>query len=323
VDGAHSLTQQAGSAGGEPLTGCRGVVGEFLPTRGSSPRNVELPRPARALLASVRMSIRLALLIPLVAGCIGNIQRSARVPHPGVPLRSGQPLDTPAEFSAGLSNVTDVIKPSVGDATQAVEVPSTEMRDELRFRLGRRGEIALIYEQGFGATSQQPDRTQAPVGRGDVHGYGVSGSYAFQTNTPGLSIATTLEVIGWSVPYVEYVTCTNCLSMWTIVDHGRANPMTLGIGIGPSYRTGNITLFGGGFARNHPTTERKELNTDVTFSDNGDVQSGPFNLLLHAGIEIELQRWLSAVLVIHQDVVANPVQYGPGIGLALTGRLGG
>jgi len=32
-------------------------------------------------------------------------------------------------------------------------------------------------------------------------------------------------------------------------------------------------VFGGGFARNHPTTLRKELNTDVTFSDNGDVQA--------------------------------------------------
>src|SRR5215468_298319 len=81
-----------------------------------------------------RMSIvRLSLLVlPVLAGCIGNIQRSARVPHPGVPLRSGQPLETPAEISAGLSNVTDMVKPGVGDASQAVEVPATEMRDELR-----------------------------------------------------------------------------------------------------------------------------------------------------------------------------------------------
>jgi hypothetical protein len=268
--------------------------------------------------------VRLSLLIlPVLAGCVGNIQRSARVPHPGVPLRSGQPLETPAEFSAGLSNVTDVIKPTVGDATQAVEVPSTEMRDELRFRLGRRADLALIYEHGFGSTSQQPDRTQAPVGRGDVHGYGMSIGYSFATSTPGLAIGTAIEVVGWSVPYVEYVTCTNCVDNYTVVDHGRANPMTLGIGIAPSYRTGKVTVFGGGFARNHPTTLRKEMNTDVTFRDDGDVQSGPFNLLLHAGIELELQRWLSAVVIVHQDVIASPVQYGPGVGVALTGRIGG
>jgi hypothetical protein len=269
-------------------------------------------------------SLRVAFaVVPVLAGCVGNIQRSARVPHPGVPLRSGQPLETPAEFSAGLSNVTDVVKPRVGDSSQAVEIPGTEMRDELRFRLGKRAEASLIYEQGFGSTTQQPDSTQAPVGHGDVHGYGLAGGYTFATATPGLSIATTLEFMSWSVPYVEYETCTNCASPFTVINHGRANPVTLGVGIAPSYRAGKLTLFGGGFARNHPTTERKELNTDVTFSDNGDVQNGPFNLLLHVGIEVELQRWLSALFIVHQDVVANPVRYGPGFGLALTARLGG
>src|SRR5262245_3273842 len=70
----------------------------------------------------LHMSIRLLLVLalPAVTACVGNIQRSARVPHPGVPLSSGQPLDTRAEFAAGLSNVTDVMKPRVGDATQAV-----------------------------------------------------------------------------------------------------------------------------------------------------------------------------------------------------------
>jgi hypothetical protein len=240
-----------------------------------------------------------------------------------VPLRSGQPLETPAELTAGLANVTDLVKPRVGDATQAVEVPGTEMRDELRFRLGKRAEMALIYEQGFDSTSQQPDRTQAPVGHGDVRGYGLAAGYAIETSTPGLSFGTTLELMSWSVPYVEYTTCTNCIDSYTVVAHGRANPVTLGIGVTPSYRMGTLTLFGGGFARNHPTTERKELNTDVTFSDNGDVQNGPFNLLLHAGVEIELQRWLSALFIVHQDVVANPVRYGPGFGFALTARLGG
>jgi len=270
------------------------------------------------------LMLRVAVVVlPVVAGCTGNIQRSARVPHPGVPLSAGQPLETPAEFSAGLSNVTDIIKPGVGDASQAVEVPATEMRDELRFRLGQRAQLALIYEQGFGATSQQPDPTQAPIGPGEVHGYGVSAGYSFPTSTPGFSIGTTLEVMGWSVPYVEYVTCTNCVGTYTIIDHGRANPMTLGLGIAPSYRSGRLTYFGGAFARNHPTTQRKEFNTDITFSDNGDVRDGPFNVLLHAGIAVELERWLSAVVVVHQDVVADPVRYGPGIGLALTARLGG
>ncbi len=262
------------------------------------------------------------VILPAVAGCVGNIQRSARVPHVGVPLSSGQPLDVPAEISAGLSNVTDVIKPAVGDTSQAVEVPATQMRDELRFRVGARAQIALIYEDGFAATSQRPDATQAPVGPGDVHGYGASFGYSFKTSTPEISIGTTFELMGWSVPYVEYVTCTDCSNPFTTVGHGRAHPMTLGIGLTPSYHSGRVTWFAGVFGRNHPTTQRKELNVDLA-SHRGDVEDGPFNLLLDAGIEIELERWLSVLAVIHQDIVTSPVQYGPGFGIALTARLGG
>lgn len=283
------------------------------------------PRDLGARLApDRRMSIvRLAFaVLPALAGCTGNIQRSARVPHPGVPLQSGQPLETPAELSAGLSNATDVLKPRVGDATQSVEVPTTQMRDELRFRVGRRGEFAVFYENGFGSTSKRPDPTQAPVGRGNVRGYGLAGGYSIATSTPGLVVGTSVEVAVWSVPYIEYATCTDCGDPYTTITRGRANPMTLGFGVTPSYRSGAVTLFGGGFVRNHPTTQRKELNTDITFSD-GDVEDGPFNLLLHAGLEIEIQRWLSALVLVHQDVTSNPVRYGPGIGVALTGRLGG
>jgi hypothetical protein len=263
-----------------------------------------------------------AMILPALAGCVGNIQRSARVPHASVPLSAGQPLSTPIELSAGLSNVTDVVKPAVGDASQAVEVPATEMRDELRLRAGQRGQIAVIYEQGFAATSQRPDSTQAPVGPGDVHGYGASFGYSFQTARPELSIGTTLELISWWVPYVEYTTCTNCSVTSTVIGHGSAHPLTLGIGIAPSYHSGQVTWFAGVFARNHPTTERKEINVDLD-SSRGDVKAGPFNLLLDAGVEIELQPWLSALAVLHQDLTTSPVQYGPGFGIALTARLGG
>ncbi len=233
----------------------------------------------------------LVLILPLAAGCVGNIQRSARVPHPSVPLSSGQPLGAPAEVSAGLSSVTDLVKPAVGNASEAVEVPATQMRNELRFRIAPRAQLALIYERGFASTTQQPDSTQAPVGPGDVTGYGASLGYSFATSTPGLAIGTTVELMGWTVPYVEYETCTNCIEPFTTVEHGTASPMTLGVGIAPTYRRGRMTYFGGAFARNHPTTLRKELNTDITFDDgDGDVRSGPFNLLLHAGVEVELQR---------------------------------
>jgi len=104
------------------------------------------------------------------------------------------------------------------------------------------------------------------------------------------------------------------VSSGPVSSHGRANPVSLGLGVSPSDRS------------NHPTTQRKELNTDITFPDrDGDVQNGPFNVLLHLDVELELARRLSAIVIIHQhqDVVASPVKHGPGIAIALTARLGG
>lgn len=268
------------------------------------------------------MPSRTLLVLPFLAACVGNIQRSARVPHPSVPLASGQPLATQGEASVGLSNVTDITAPQVGDSSQAVEVPSTQLRSEARIRLNRRGQVALIYERGFASTSKQPDPNQAPVGRGDVAGYGMSFGYSFDTATPGLSIGTTLELMTWTVPWVEYTTCTNCLGQFTIEGHGRANAQTIGLGFAPSYRRGRVTLFGGVFIRNHPTTQRKETQVDITFGDDGEVRNGPFNALLHAGLEIELDKRVAALVLVHQDLTASPVQYGPGIGVALSARLG-
>ncbi|MGE0551175.1 MAG: hypothetical protein AB7O24_12570 [Kofleriaceae bacterium] len=268
---------------------------------------------------------RLAIVIvTFTAGaCVGNVQRSARVPHPTVPLSSGQPLTAPGQLTAGLSNATDLTSPTVGDPSQAVEVPTTQLRSELRFRAGNRASLGLIYERGFDETSRKPDPTQATVGPGDVAGYGASFGYSFATSTPGLSIGTMVELMGWTVPYVEYETCTNCIVPVTTVSHGTAMPFTLGVGISPSYRTGRVTLFGGVFARNHPTTLRKEIMTDITFDDeDGDVRSGPFNALVHAGVEVQLNRWLSGLVLVHQNVMTEPVRYGPGVGVALTGRIG-
>jgi hypothetical protein len=114
----------------------------------------------------------------------------------------------------------------------------------------------------------------------------------------------------------------DCIGTFNIIAHGRANPASLGLGITPSYRTGRVTVFGGVFARNHPTTLRKQYDTQVPATDDGDVQNGPFNVLVHAGVEIALTSAVSALVQIHQDLVANPVQYGPAVGVALSGRLG-
>ena len=264
----------------------------------------------------------LLVIVAVIPACIGNTQRAARVPHATVPLASGQMMDSPVELSGGLSNGKDLIAPKVGNADDAVEVPQVQARGEVRIRVNNRAEIYGTYEHGFGSTTEVPDKTQAPVGDGDVYGYGVGARVAFPTRTPGFVIGTTLEVMSWNVPYVEYQVCTDCgpVPSNTIIDHGRTSAATLGIGVTPSYKTGRVTYFGGVFVRNHPYTPRKTI--DGALDDDGDVQNGPFNVLVHAGMEIELSDAISALVSIHQDVVADPLQYGPGIGIALNAKLG-
>jgi len=259
--------------------------------------------------------------VPLVVACVGNVQRSARVPHPSVPNSTGQAMSSQADLSVGASSVTDLVAPSVGDASQAVEVPGTQLRGEFRLRTTANSFVGVVHERGFASTSQQPDSTQAPVGNGDVLGYGVVAGGSVQTSMPELRIGLIGEFMIWNVPYVEYQTLAPGFpTNYTIVERGTDSVATLGLGVSPSYKVGQLTAFGGVFARNHPTTLRKEFNTQLV--DGGNVESGPFNILLDAGVAYDFTKQLSGSLIINQNLTANPVQYGPGLQVALTAKLG-
>ncbi|MBP9089098.1 MAG: hypothetical protein KBG15_23455, partial [Kofleriaceae bacterium] len=260
-------------------------------------------------------------VVPLVAACVGNVQRSARVPHPAVPNSTGQPMSSQADLSLGASSITDLVAPAVGDPTQAVEVPSTQVRGEFRLRATENAFVGVVHERGFASTSKQPDTTQAPVGKGDVLGYGVVVGGSVQTSVPELRVGLVGEFMIWNVPYVEYQTLTpGFVGNYTIIERGTDSVATLGLGVSPSYHVGQFTAFGGVFARNHPTTLRKEFDTSLI--DGGDVEEGPFNILLDAGVAYDFTKQLTGSLTINQNLTADPVKYGPGLQFALTAKLG-
>ena len=239
------------------------------------------------------------VVVPLVAaGCVGNVQRSARVPHPAVPNSAGQPMSSQADLSVGASSVTDIVRPSVGDASHAVEVPSTQVRGELRLRTTPNSFVGIVHERGFASTSKQPDSTQAPVGNGDVLGYGFVVGGSFRTSMREWSVGLVGEPMIWNVPYVEYQTLTPGFpTNYTIIERGTDNVATLGLGVLPSYKVGQLTAFGGVFVRNHPTTLRKEFNTNL--DNGGDVDEGPFNILLDAGVAFDFTKQLAGSVVIN------------------------
>src|SRR5262245_5859433 len=111
----------------------------------------------------------LAVVVVGLVGCVPppvyRVQRTARVPHPAAPLRTGEPLAGPVELSVGASSVGDVTKPELVDEQAAIEVAREQMRAELRIRLGRRGELAPIFETAMGEMVPL-DHTQAPVENG-------------------------------------------------------------------------------------------------------------------------------------------------------------
>lgn len=279
---------------------------------------------------TVRSPLIVAALSFAHAACVPppvyRVQRTARVPRPAVPLRTGEPLDGPAELSVGMNSFGDVIKPELVDKDASLEVPKAQSRSELRFRLGRRGargELAAIYEQSLENGMQPLDGTQAPVREGAPAGVGLAMRYSFATGAPGFSIGAGIEAMSWQIPYVEYRTCVeyceenNAPQMQ--INHGSEGVSTLGFALTPTYRTGPLAIYAGAYSRRHPTIERKGSELYAENYDK-DVSRGNYNLLVHVGVEYRMPV-LSLLATVQQDLTADPVLYGPTFGLAIALRV--
>ena len=80
------------------------------------------------------------------------------------------------------------------------------------------------------------------------------------------------------------------------------------------------TLFGGLTARNHPTIRQKGTEIDPT--EGNDVEGGPMNLVISAGVESELGAGIKASLIAYGDASRSPVQYPLGVAATVTIPLG-
>ena len=267
-------------------------------------------------------SFVLALLV--LGGCyppppIYRVQRAARVPRPTVPLRTGEPLAGPIELTIGASSVANTAKPVAGNEAKALEIPEHQVRGELRIRLRKRGELAIIHERGLGRATKI-DETQADTDGGNPWGGGAALRVSLGPDDAPWSVGLDVELMRWVVPYREIRNCIeNCddVDSYQKID-STSGEMTFGIGVTPAYRFGRLSVFAGGFVRNHPTIVRK--GTEYTEYNDADTEAGPVNILLHAGAAIRFGAFTALVLV-NQNLDEDPVRYGPGIGLALSATL--
>jgi hypothetical protein len=266
------------------------------------------------------------ILLLAVVGATGcstfQVHRAALGPHTEPVLYSAEPSEGIAEIGVGASSVAHFKHLSDGNPDSAVEVPGTQARGDVRFQLNDAIALGLAYENGIAATSQQPKRTQPPVENGDVQGVGILTDVSIKTNDPNLIVGLHVDMTIWQVPWVEYITCsTNCGGeSWTIQTHGKDTVGTFAFAVTPSYRSGPVTWFGGLTARQHPTIQEKD--TEVLTDLDGDVRSGPFNLILSVGLEAKLGPMVKGSLVLYQDLVQDPVTYGPAIGAMVIVPLG-
>jgi hypothetical protein len=231
------------------------------------------------------------------------------------------------EFSFGSASVASAGTPRLGDPDAGIEVPRVDLNGAFRFKIGQDVDLGFVWDQGLdeGAVSLAPD--QPSTNNGDVYGGGLSLGYsAAFPDEPRFRMGLTVDLLFYSVPFVEYRTCIeNCQGqpMLTTMDRGRAGIPVVAIGAVPSFRLDRLTLYGGFTLRNHPTVERGEIEEDLDLDDGDEeVSGGSFNVVASVGLDVEVTSSLRASLQIYQPLTETPVRYLPTIALGIALPIG-
>ncbi|HEU5057324.1 MAG TPA: hypothetical protein VFU21_12395, partial [Kofleriaceae bacterium] len=268
------------------------------------------------------------LVIPLLfcsAACTTyTVRRSALAPHIAPPMRNGQNLmGASAEAAVGASALGRAKDPVEGpDANAGLYIPRVEAVAALRKQVSSDFDLGVLYDHGFRRGAIATSEDQPEPNNGSVYGGGVTGFYSVPTGTPGLRVGIGLDLLLYSVPYVEYTTEVD--GSYSRVDHDRDSIGVYSLAVVPSWSTGRVTLFGGGTVRNHPTIDKGDIEggVDPLFDEDDDVESGPPNFILSAGIDVELGQGIRAMALVYQPIDREPVKYAPTFGLGLTLPIG-
>ena len=268
--------------------------------------------------------MRWLLLLPGLAACITPTytqHRAAFVPHASAIPYDGQPMETQGMVSIGADNLVDLVRPRVGDPTQGDEVPEHQLRGQAALRVSDDFSIAGVYEQALAQNATAVSPTSPRISDATLNGVGFSLRWSTWTEVPGFHVAIALEIMTWHVPWVEYNQCVqNCDSNTSYAATDSKMIPTFGVALGPSYRVGRMTYFGGMTIRNQPTIT--ELNTTTTPDDDGGPNGGSVTVTLHAGVGVDVGAGVHANAILQDTVSTDPIAYGPSIGLEVEIPLG-
>lgn len=268
--------------------------------------------------------MRWLLLLPGLAACVVPTyvqHRAALVPHASPIPYDGQPMETQGTVSIGADNLVDLVRPSVGDPTQGDEVPEHQLRGQAALRISDDFSIAGVYEHALAQNATVVSPTSPRITDATLNGVGFSLRWSTRTEVPGFHIGIALEVVDWHVPWVEFNQCVqNCDAGGSYAATDSKMIPTFGVAIGPSYRVGRMTYFGGITIRNQPTIT--ELNTTTVPDDDGGPNGGAVTVTLHAGVGVDVGGGVHANAFVHDTVTDSPIAYGPSVGLELEIPLG-
>ena len=167
-----------------------------------------------------------------------TVRKSALAPHMQPPMRNGQNLmGASAEAAVGASALARAKEPVEGpDANAGLYIPRVEVVAALRKRMSEDMDLGLLYDHGFrrGAYAASPDQPEPR--NGSVYGGGVTGFYSVPTGSPGLRVGIGLDLLLYSVPYVEYT--TDVEGTYTRVEHDRDSIGVYSLAVVPSWSTG-------------------------------------------------------------------------------------
>jgi hypothetical protein len=262
--------------------------------------------------------MRIALLCLLLAGACGerNFNRAALVPRATPRMTSGQPLEGRGQLSLGASSVAHLGDPEIGDDPNAgVEIPGTQLFGALKGRLGQHASFGILYENGLDQGAKKLNKSQPDVDGGNVQGYGLTFDIAIPVDDKW-TIGLGLDAMMWSVPYTSYEVFNGTI---TIRDEGSDSVGTFAASITPSYKLDeDLALFGGFTVRQHPTIQQKGMDIG-TVLDDVEVDSGPANYIVSAGVEGSLLDGSVLLMAVgYYDLSRDPAKYGPGMGLMVS-----
>jgi hypothetical protein len=259
--------------------------------------------------------------LSVASGCTTyTVRKSALAPHIAPPLRSGQGMGaSAAEASVGASTLVSAGAPEEGEGANAgLYIPRVEMNAALRGQLRENLDIGVLWDHGFRKGAYATSEDQPSPDNGSVYGGGGSLFYSMQTGAPELRVGFGIDLMIYSIPYVEYRTCVDFCGdgPYTTVTHDRDNIGVYSLSLVPSWHSGRLTLFGGGTVRNHPTIEKGSV--EGVFDSDDEVTGGPAVFIAHAGLEVEVGGGVKAMGLVYQPLEQDPVRYLPTLGVALT-----